>query len=106
VILVLSHAWTLDLAHAAAYVALTDEFGAFHAAQPGFRGRRLVRDRADPLHFVNLRWWDRAEDYEAMVRDPAYPGWIALLSEHVQPRDPAKAVMDVEVEHADPRAPA
>lgn len=101
-ILVLSHAWALDDEHAEAYVAITDEFGAFHAAQPGFRGRRLVRDREDRTHFINLRWWDRAEDYEAMIQDPAYPGWIERLSEHVEARNPEKLVMDVLVEHPDP----
>jgi heme-degrading monooxygenase HmoA len=101
-ILVLSHAWALDEEHARAYVALTDEFGEFHAAQPGFRGRRLVRDQHDRSHFINLRWWDRREDYEAMIRDPRYPGWIDRLSEHVHARDPQKLVMDVMVEHPDP----
>jgi len=107
VILVLSHAWTLDeTAHADAYVEITDEFGRFHAAQPGFRGRRLVRDTSDRRHFVNLRWWDSAEDYTNMIQDPAYPGWIARLSRHVEPRDPQKQVMVVEVDHADPAGPS
>ncbi len=101
-ILVLSHAWALDESHAAAYVALTDEFGEFHAAQSGFRGRRLVRDTVERNHFINLRWWNRVEDYEAMIQDPAYPGWIDRLSEHVEARDPNKLVMDVVVEHPDP----
>ena len=98
-ILILSNAWTLDDGpHADAYIAITDEFGAFHATQPGFRGRRLVRDRAEPTHFINLRWWDRAEDYATMIQDPAYAGWIARLSEHVEARDPAKLVMDVVID--------
>ena len=102
-ILVLSHAWTLDEGpHREAYVRLTDEFQAFHRAQPGFRGRRLVRDTDDGRHFVNLRYWDQIEDYERMVADPEYPTWIARLSEHVEPRDPAKVVFDVELDHPDP----
>ncbi len=102
-VLVLSHAWTLDDgAHRDAYVALTDEFEAFHRAQHGFRGRRLVRETSDGRHFVNLRYWDQLADYERMVADPAYPGWIARLSEHVEPRDPQKVVFTVELDHPDP----
>lgn len=102
-ILVLSHAWTLDDSdHADAYAEITDEFGSFHMAQRGFRGRRLVRDTLDRTHFINLRWWDRIEDYETMIQDPAYPAWIARLSEHVEPRSPEKLVMSVVVEHGDP----
>ena len=104
-ILVLSHAWARDDgASADAYAATTDEFGEFHAAQPGFRGRRLVRDTVDRTHFINLRWWDSLADYERMVTDPAYPGWIDRLSEHVEPRDPQKQVLEVVVEHEDPTA--
>ncbi len=104
--LVLSHAWTLDEGeHLDAYVRITDEFEAFHRAQRGFRGRRLVRDTADPRHFVNLRWWDHADDYAAMVADPDYPGWIARLSEHVEARDPQKVTYVVELDHPDPAGP-
>ncbi|HKY14669.1 MAG TPA: antibiotic biosynthesis monooxygenase [Microthrixaceae bacterium] len=102
-ILVLSHAWTLDEGeHRDAYIRLTDEFEAFHRAQPGFRGRRLVRDDADGRHFLNLRWWDALEDYERMVADPDYPGWIDRLSEHVEARDPQKSTFLVVVDHDDP----
>ena len=104
-ILILSHAWALDDDHAASYIAVTEEFGSFHAAQRGFRVRRLVRDRDDPSHFINLRWWDHAEDYDLMIRDPAYPGWIERLSCHVEARSPEKLVMDVMVEHPDPTWP-
>lgn len=106
-VLVMSHAWTLDEgAHRAAYVDLTDRFEELHRAQRGFRGRRLVRDLADGRHFVNLRWWDALEDYEALVADPAYPGWIARLSEHVEARDPEKSVFVVALDHPDPAAGA
>lgn len=103
--LVLSHAWTLDEGgHRDAYIRITDEFEAFHRAQHGFRGRRLVSDTADPRHFLNLRWWDHPDDYAAMVADPAYPDWIARLSEHVEARDPEKATYVVELDHVDPSA--
>jgi len=103
VYLVLSHAWTLDEGrHRDAYVAVTDEFEVFHRAQSGFRGRRLVRDTSDGRHFLNLRYWDSPEDYTRMVGDPAYPDWIARLSEHVEPRDPQKVVYEVELDHPDP----
>jgi len=105
VVLVLSNSWTLDEgAHRDAYVLATDEFEAFHRAQPGFRGRRLCRDTGDPRHFVNLRYWHQLSDYERMVADPEYPTWIARLSEHVEPRDPAKAIFTVELDHPDPLA--
>ncbi len=104
--LVLSHAWTLDDGpHRDAYVRLTDEFEAFHRAQIGFRGRRLVSDTTDACHFINLRYWDELDDYQRMVTDEQYPVWIGRLSEHVEARDPQKATFQVELDHADPSAP-
>lgn len=101
--LVLSHAWTLDEGeHRAAYVALTDELEEYHRRQPGFRGRRLVRDVADGRHFLNLRYWDSPSDYDRMVRDPQYAQWIERLSAHVEARDPQKSVFSVELDHLDP----
>jgi antibiotic biosynthesis monooxygenase (ABM) superfamily enzyme len=104
VILVLSHAWTLDTGeHRESYIRLTDEFEDFHRQQPGFRGRRLVRDTADGTHFINLRYWDALSDYESMVAIPEYAQWIDRLSEHVEPRNPEKMVMEVELDHPDPQ---
>lgn len=101
--LVLSHAWTLDEGeHRDAYVAVTDDFEAFHRAQPGFRGRRLVVDAEDPRHFVNLRWWDHADDYARMITVPEYATWIERLSEHVEPRNPEKVTFEVVLDHRDP----
>ena len=102
-ILVLSHAWCLDAQdHAQQYIAIADEFGSFHTAQPGFRGRGLVRDVENPIHFINLRWWDSLADYEAMVQIPEYAEWIARLSEHVEPRSPQKQVLSLALELEDP----
>lgn len=101
--LILSHAWTLDEGeHRDAYVRLTDELEEFHRAQKGFRGRRLVRDLADPRHHVNLRWWDDPADYQAMVAHPEYAEIIGRLSEHVEPRDPQKTIFVTELDHPDP----
>ena len=38
---------------------------------PGYLGTRLLRDEADPLRFVAIDTWSKAEDYEAFRADYA-----------------------------------
>jgi hypothetical protein len=106
-IAVVSHAWlragrdTDGTSHADAYFQVAAEFLAFHRQSPGFRGRRMMRGIADPLHVINVRWWDAVADYEAMVARPGYGDWICRLSAHVEPRDPMKEYVEVVLDEID-----
>ena len=93
-IAVVSNAWLLG-DHADRYVQIVEQFEEVHRRIPGYRGRRLLLDPADRRHIVNIRFFDRAEDYDALVGEPDYGEWIGRLSELVEPRDPGKIVFEV-----------
>jgi len=98
VIAIVSHAWLLDddpATRADAYARITAEFEAVHATIAGYRGRRLLHGSDDPRHVVNIRFFDRADDYDQLVAHPDYATWIARLSEHIEPRDPQKEILSV-----------
>jgi len=98
VIAIVSHAWLLDddpAARADAYARITAEFEAVHATIAGYRGRRLLHGNDDPRHVVNIRFFDRVDDYDDLVAHPDYATWIARLSEHIEPRDPQKEILSV-----------
>jgi hypothetical protein len=79
-IAVVSHAWTQDAGPAAeGYLAEYRRFLAFHQRAPGFLGRRLHRGVEDPCHFLNIRYFDRVEDYESMVQQPGYADHIGAM---------------------------
>ena len=99
-IAVMSHAWTRDDGEAARdYQRGIEDFGDFHRQQPGFRGRVLVRSTSDPSHFTNIRFFDRVEDYEAMIHRPGYAERINALAESLRPHEgaPGKDYADVVV---------
>lgn len=93
-IAVVSNAW-LNGDHVERYVEIIGEFESVHRRIAGYRGRRLLFDPADGRHLVNIRFFDDAADYDALVREPDYGEWIGRLSELVEARDPAKIVLDV-----------
>lgn len=83
-IAVVSQTWTLDAGRSAdGYLAAYRQFLDFHRAAPGFRGRRLLRGIEDPCHFTNVRFFDRVEDYEAMVQRPGYADHIDAMGRHL-----------------------
>ena len=97
-IAIVSHAWLLaddPAGRADAYSRITADFEAVHATIAGYRGRRLLRGDDDPRHIVNVRFFDRADDYDQLVAHPDYSTWIARLSEHIEPRDPQKEILSV-----------
>jgi hypothetical protein len=100
VIAIVSQAWTADAGEAAdRYRAGIEEFGDFHRGQPGFRGRVLLRSDSDTTHFTNIRFFDRVEDYEAMIHRPGYAERIEALAAHLRPHEgaPGKDVAEVVV---------
>lgn len=85
---VVSQAWSKDDgAGADGYVAAYEDFLAFHEAQPGFRGRRLIRGVEDRTHFTNLRFFDSLADYEAMTQREGYQDHLMAMYEHLKPYD-------------------
>jgi|SRR6478735_495204 len=86
VIVVVSQAWTKPgEEHAAAYVALSEEFGRFFRDHPGYRGRRLVRGVEDRTHFTHLRYFDSVASYEECTQHPEYQDHLVAMYVHLQP---------------------
>lgn len=103
-IAVISHAWTADDGEAAdAYAAGVGEFMEFHRAQPGFRGRIVVRSTSDRTHFTNIRFFDSQQDYDRMIHAEGYAIVIEQLGAHLRPHELAGKDI-VEVVHLDPPA--
>ena len=100
VIVVMSQAWTLDAGpHLDGYVAAYEAFLELHREQPGFRGRQLLHSTDEPCHLVNLRFFDRAADYDALIARPGYAEHIAALGEHLDlERTPIKEMLDVVID--------
>lgn len=98
-IAVVSQAWSRDPGPAAeGYLAAYRDFLDFHLASPGFRGRRLLRGIDEPCHFTNVRFFDRVEDYEAMVARPGYADHIDALGAFLDlERLPPKEYVEVVV---------
>jgi heme-degrading monooxygenase HmoA len=96
-IAIVSQAWTLDAADEAdAYVAGWEEFAVLLDAAPGYRGRVLLRGTEDRTHFTNIRYFDRAEDYDALIHRPGYAERIEALGTHLQlETPPVKEVVEV-----------
>jgi len=96
-IAIVSQAWTLDAgAEADAYVAGWEDFATLLDAEPGYRGRVVLRDTGDPTHFTNIRYFDRLEDYETLIHRPGYAERIDALGTHLQlETPPVKQVADV-----------
>ena len=87
-IVVVSQAWTLDPnANADAYIEKSRQFHAFHRAQPGFIGRRLLRGTEDTTHFTNLRFFASVDDYQSMIKRPGYADHINSMGEHLKAYD-------------------
>ena len=85
---VVSQAWSKDDGEAAAgYIAAYEDFLAFHEAQPGFLGRRLIRGVEDRTHFTNLRFFDSVESYTRMTEREGYQEHLAAMYEHLKPYD-------------------
>ena len=93
-IAVVSNAW-LTGDHVERYVEIVEQFEAVHRRIAGYRGRRLLFDGTDRRHIVNIRFFDAASDYDALVGEPDYGHWIDRLSELVEARDPQKAILEV-----------
>ena len=84
VIAVMSQSWVLDLgAHRQGFIDAYATFGDFHRAQPGFQGRRLMAGISDAHHMINVRYFDRVEDYEEMIKRPGYADHIDAMSAHI-----------------------
>jgi len=98
-IAVMSQVWVLDLEeHRQGYLDAYVAFGEFHRSQPGFRGRRLMAGIADAHHMVNLRYFDRVEDYETMIKRPGYATHIDAMSAHIDiTRVPPKEYVELVV---------
>ncbi len=97
-IAVVSQAFTADSGAAArGYLAGLEAFGEFHEAQPGFRGRVVIRSRSDDTHFTNIRFFEEVADYEAMIGREGYAQHINGLAEHLRPHEdaPGKYYADV-----------
>jgi len=77
----MSQCWALDAAAAEGYEARYVEFMEMHRAQPGFRRRLSLRGVDDPLHLINVRFFDDAEAYHEMVATPGYGEHIDALSQ-------------------------
>jgi hypothetical protein len=116
-IAVVSQAFTADSGAAArGYLSGLEAFGEFHEAQPGFRGRLVIRSLTDDTHFTNIRFFDEVSDYEAMIRREGYAEHINGLAQHLRPHEdaPGKDYAEVVLEDwpgeprrsADPDAPA
>ncbi|MBM9459169.1 antibiotic biosynthesis monooxygenase [Nocardioides sp. zg-536] len=103
-IVVVSQAWTKPSEeHAAAYVALSEEFGRFFRTQPGFRGRRLLRGVENPWHFTHLRWFDSVEAYEACTTAEGYVAHTEAMYEHLQPYESyPREYLEVVLDEPDP----
>lgn len=97
-IAVVSQAFTADSGAAARrYLEGLEAFGEFHEAQPGFRGRVVIRSRSDDTHFTNIRFFGEVADYEAMITREGYAEHINGLAEHLRPHAdaPGKDYADV-----------
>ena len=87
-IVVVSQAWSKDEhEHADGYIAASRAFLDFHLAEPGFRGRRLIRSVEDPTHFTNLRFFDSVESYERMTEREGYQDYIRGMYQFLRPYD-------------------
>ena len=87
-IVVISQAWTRPGGeHAAEYIRLSEEFGRFFDDHPGFHRRLLVRGIENENHFINLRFFDRVEDYEDCTRRTGYVAHTELMYSHLEPYD-------------------
>lgn len=83
-VMVVSHSWLEPgEEHADAYVQLWASYDEVLQAQPGFRGRWLVRGQEDRTHMTHLRWWDAVDDYTALTQRDDYADHIGALTEHV-----------------------
>lgn len=96
-IAVVSHAWTRDAGPCAeGYLAEYRRFLSFHQRASGFRGRRLHRGFEDPCHFLNVRYFDRVEDYETMIQLPGYADHIEAMGAFLDlARLPPKEYLDL-----------
>ena len=106
-IAIVSQAWTLDAGAAAdAYVRGSEEFLPFLRRQPGFRGRLLLRGTDDPTHFTNVRFFDRAEDYDELIHRDGYADRINALGVHLDlETPPVKETVEVAFADLDGFAP-
>jgi hypothetical protein len=87
-IIVVSQAWTKEgEEHAQEYVRLSEEFGRFFDDHPGFHRRLLVRGVDDPTHFINLRFFDKVQDYEDCTKREGYVAHTEAMYEHMRPYD-------------------
>jgi hypothetical protein len=87
-IVVVSQAWSKDEHESAdGYIAASHAFLDFHLAEPGFRGRRLIRGVEDRTHFTNLRFFDSVESYEAMTEREGYQDHIKAMYQFLRPYD-------------------
>jgi antibiotic biosynthesis monooxygenase (ABM) superfamily enzyme len=86
-----------------AYSEISEQFDALHREVGGYHGRRLMHSVSNGGHVLNIRWFDRVEDYERLTKHPDYPSWIARLSKLVEARNPEKEyfemVLDTVVEN-------
>ncbi|MCB9386829.1 MAG: hypothetical protein H6517_03270 [Microthrixaceae bacterium] len=99
-IAVTSKAFTIDEVDAASgYESGIRDFWDFHAGQPGFRGRLLMRSRSDRTSFTHVRFFDSVRDYEQMIKRPGYAEHINALAKHLRPHPdaPGKDYVDVVV---------
>lgn len=96
-IAVVSEAWLLEgAAHADAYRSITEAFTRLHRRQPGYRGRRLLFGVDDPCHVINVRFFERVEDYEELIVMDGYSDHIDALSAHLDlSRPPRKEYLSV-----------
>jgi hypothetical protein len=78
-----------------AYSEISEQFEALHREVGGYRGRRLMHSMSNGAHVLNIRWFDRVEDYERLTKHPDYPSWIARLSELVEARNPEKECFEM-----------
>jgi heme-degrading monooxygenase HmoA len=106
-IAIVSQAWTRDAGESAdAYLRGSEEFLAFLHQQPGFRGRMLLRGTDDPTHFTNVRFFDRAEDYDELIHRDGYAERINALGTYLDlETPPVKETVEVALADLDGLAP-
>jgi hypothetical protein len=107
---VVSHAWLRsdergDAAvedHMRAYAQISEAFDVVHREVGGYCGRRLMHSLDNSGHVLNIRWFDRVEDYERLTKHPDYASWIGRLSEHVEARNPEKEYFEIVLDTVQP----
>jgi len=85
-VIVISHAWTIDAEeHADAYINFSEGFAQLFDDHPGFIRRVLVRGQEDRTHFMNMRFFDKVDSYLECTQREGYVAYTEKMYEHMKP---------------------